>query len=174
MSLLESIRVNGVEPGAVNAMKFEGDRVIAENFDGVGLVCDLVRDLNRPLAGKRVLLLSAGGDGGAASCAVLLFLEQEPAQSVIFNRTVSKAQKLVAKVSAIEAMFSRWATWTSASSSSMLWLMPPLPACTTSFNRYPPASLPRVALPMNCRMTKGSRRIFGLPAMPVSSNWLMA
>ncbi|MGF6317926.1 shikimate dehydrogenase [Pseudomonas frederiksbergensis] len=82
--------------GAVNAMKFEGDRVIAENFDGVGLVRDLVHNLNRPLAGERVLLLGAGG---AARGAVLPFLEQEPAQLVICNRTVSKAQELVAKVS---------------------------------------------------------------------------
>jgi shikimate dehydrogenase len=41
--------------GAVNALKFDGDRVIAENFDGVGLVCDLEINLNRPLHGKRVL-----------------------------------------------------------------------------------------------------------------------
>jgi shikimate dehydrogenase len=82
--------------GAVNAMKFEGERVIAENFDGVGLVRDLVHNLKRPLAGKRVLLLGAGG---AARGAVLPFLEQQPAVLVICNRTVAKAQALAAQVS---------------------------------------------------------------------------
>ena len=47
--------------GAVNAMKFDGDRVFAENFDGVGLVRDMVHNLARPLKGQRVLLLGAGG-----------------------------------------------------------------------------------------------------------------
>jgi shikimate dehydrogenase len=39
--------------GAVNAMKFDGDRVYAENFDGVGLVRDVVHNLACPLKGKR-------------------------------------------------------------------------------------------------------------------------
>lgn len=34
--------------GAVNAMKFEGERVYAENFDGIGLVRDVVHNLARP------------------------------------------------------------------------------------------------------------------------------
>ena len=62
--------------GAVNTLKFEGDRILAENFDGVGLVNDIERNLGRPLAGKRVLLLGAGG---AVRGALLPFLEQKPA-----------------------------------------------------------------------------------------------
>jgi shikimate dehydrogenase len=81
--------------GAVNAMKFEGDRVLAENFDGVGLVRDLVHNLDRPLAGKRVLLLGAGG---AARGALLPFLEQKPALLMIANRTPTKAVELASEV----------------------------------------------------------------------------
>ncbi len=77
--------------GAVNCMKFEGDRVMAENFDGLGLVNDLQRNLGCPIRGRRVLLLGAGG---AAHGAVLPFLEQEPAVLVIENRTVAKAREL--------------------------------------------------------------------------------
>jgi shikimate dehydrogenase len=80
--------------GAVNAMKFEGDRVFAENFDGVGLVRDVVNNLGFALAGKRVLLLGAGG---ATRGALLPFLEQKPAELVIANRTADKAVKLVAE-----------------------------------------------------------------------------
>jgi shikimate dehydrogenase len=79
--------------GAVNALKFEGDRVIAQNFDGVGLVRDVVHNLHCPLAGKRVLVLGAGG---ATRGALLPFLAEKPALLVIANRTPSKAQELAA------------------------------------------------------------------------------
>ena len=47
--------------GAANALKFDGDRIWAENFDGVGLVNDIQRNLGTALAGKRVLICGAGG-----------------------------------------------------------------------------------------------------------------
>lgn len=56
--------------GAANAMKFDGALVYAENFDGVGLVRDVVHNLACPLKGKRILLLGAGG---AARGALLPF-----------------------------------------------------------------------------------------------------
>lgn len=77
--------------GAVNALKFEGDRILAENFDGVGLVNDIERNLGFPLVGKRVLLMGAGG---AARGALLPILEQRPAKLVLVNRTVAKATAL--------------------------------------------------------------------------------
>ena len=79
--------------GAVNAMKFEGDRVFAENFDGIGLVRDVVHNLAFPLKGKRVLILGAGG---ATRGALLPLLAEQPAELVIVNRTVAKAQELAA------------------------------------------------------------------------------
>jgi shikimate dehydrogenase len=79
--------------GAVNAMKFEGDKVYAENFDGVGLVRDVVHNLGCSLKGRRILILGAGG---ATRGALLPLLEQEPASLVIVNRTVAKAQALSA------------------------------------------------------------------------------
>ena len=79
--------------GAVNAMKFEGERVYAENFDGVGLVRDVVHNLACPLQGKRVLVLGAGG---ATRGALLPILAEQPAELVIANRTVAKADELAA------------------------------------------------------------------------------
>jgi shikimate dehydrogenase len=79
--------------GAVNAMKFEGDKVYAENFDGIGLVRDVVHNLAFPLMGKRVLILGAGG---ATRGALLPLLAEQPAELVIVNRTVAKAQALAA------------------------------------------------------------------------------
>ena len=77
--------------GAVNAMKFDGDKVYAENFDGLGLVRDVVHNLDCPLQGRRVLILGAGG---ATRGALLPLLAQSPAEVVIVNRTVAKAQEL--------------------------------------------------------------------------------
>lgn len=78
--------------GAANAMKFEGARVLADNFDGVGLVRDVVHNLACSLQGRRLLLLGAGG---AARGALLPFLEQAPAVLVIANRTLDKARALM-------------------------------------------------------------------------------
>lgn len=77
--------------GAVNCMKFDGDRVYAENFDGVGLVNDIQRNQRSPMAGRRVLLLGAGG---AARGALLPFLQQKPDLLFVANRTVPKALAL--------------------------------------------------------------------------------
>jgi len=79
--------------GAANALKFDGERVLAENFDGVGLVHDVVHNLRQPLRGRRVLLLGAGG---AARGALLPLLAQQPAELVIANRTLAKAKELAA------------------------------------------------------------------------------
>ena len=78
--------------GAVNALKFEGDQVLAENFDGVGLVRDILQNLRCAVAGKRVLVLGAGG---ATRGAMLPFLEQQPAALHIANRDVAKAQTVI-------------------------------------------------------------------------------
>lgn len=80
--------------GAVNALKFDGDRVLAENFDGVGLTRDVVGNLGCTMRGKRVLVLGAGG---AARGALLPFLAQRPAELVIVNRTLQKAVALAAE-----------------------------------------------------------------------------
>jgi shikimate dehydrogenase len=81
--------------GAANALKFDGDQVLAENFDGVGLVRDVVINLARPMRGRRVLLLGAGG---AARGALLPFIAQDPALLVIANRTTAKSEDLAAQL----------------------------------------------------------------------------
>jgi shikimate dehydrogenase len=79
--------------GAANALKFEGARVWAENFDGVGLVRDVVSNLGFAMAGRRVLVLGAGG---AVRGALLPLLAQRPALLVVANRTLDKAHELAA------------------------------------------------------------------------------
>jgi shikimate dehydrogenase len=77
--------------GAVNTLSFDGGAIRGDNTDGAGLVADLTRNLGRDLAGRRVLLLGAGG---AARGVIEPLLDQQPAALVIANRTVSRAQEL--------------------------------------------------------------------------------
>ncbi len=76
--------------GAVNTLMFD-DGIFGDNTDGAGLVADLTRNLHCPLAGKRILLIGAGG---AARGVIEPLLDQSPAEFVIANRTVSRAQEL--------------------------------------------------------------------------------
>ena len=78
--------------GAANALKFEGDRCYAENFDGVGLVRDITHNVGQAIRGQRVLLLGAGG---ASRGAILPILAQQPACLLVVNRTADKAMALV-------------------------------------------------------------------------------
>lgn len=80
-----------LEAGAANCLRFEGDLVEAENFDGVGLLRDITVNLRVALAGKRVLVLGAGG---AARGALAPLLAERPAALVVANRTITKAVAL--------------------------------------------------------------------------------
>ena len=77
--------------GAVNALKFEGGRIHAQNFDGLGLVNDIQRNLGVSLADKRVLICGAGG---ATRGAILPIAAQKPALIAIANRTAQRAHGL--------------------------------------------------------------------------------
>lgn len=79
--------------GAVNTLIFADGEIVGDNTDGPGLVADIVRNAGVPLAGKRILLLGAGG---AARGALLPLLSENPGQIVIANRTLATAQQLAA------------------------------------------------------------------------------
>jgi shikimate dehydrogenase len=80
---------------AANTLRFDpldAGGWLADNTDGVGLVRDITVNAGVPLAGKRVLLLGAGG----ASAGVLgPLIEAKPAEIVMANRTLDKAQAIV-------------------------------------------------------------------------------
>jgi shikimate dehydrogenase len=81
---------------AVNTLIFSPAGIHGDNTDGLGLVADLTRNLGFQLAGKRVLLLGAGG---AARGVMLPLLAERPAALTLANRTAGKAQQLLAEFS---------------------------------------------------------------------------
>jgi len=84
--------------GAVNTLKVDdANRLYGDNTDGVGLVRDLIHNLNIVIPGKRILLIGAGG---AARGVLGPLLEQQPATLTLANRTLDKAQHLVTTFSA--------------------------------------------------------------------------
>jgi shikimate dehydrogenase len=122
--------------GAVNTLSFENGEIIGDNTDGAGLVTDIVKNAGVPLAGKRVLLLGAGG---AARGVILPFLEQGPAAIVIANRTRATADALVEQFSAqahpgqisaigFDDIKGPFDVVVNATSASLAGDMPPVPA----------------------------------------------
>lgn len=80
------------QAGAVNTIIRQPDgSLLGDNTDGAGLVNDIVHNLHWAIAGKRVLILGAGGAVRGTICPVLA---QEPELLHIANRTADKALQL--------------------------------------------------------------------------------
>ena len=78
--------------GAANTLVLAQGRIHADNTDGLGLVADITRNADVPLAGRDVLLVGAGGAGAGVLGPLL---EQGPRSLVVANRTLARAQALV-------------------------------------------------------------------------------
>jgi shikimate dehydrogenase len=122
--------------GAVNTLRFENGEIVGDNTDGPGLVADIVRNAGVPLAGRRVLLLGAGG---AARGVILPILQHGPAAIVIANRTRATADALVEQFAAqaahpgqvsacgFEDIAAAFDVVINATSASLSSTMPPVP-----------------------------------------------
>lgn len=85
---------------AANVLRFDAAGWWADNSDGVGLVRDIERNAGLPLRGRRVLLIGAGG---AAAGALGPLLEAGPAELVVANRSLAKAEALVQRHAGLAA-----------------------------------------------------------------------
>ena len=78
--------------GAVNTLYLDADgKLVGENTDGTGLLRDLKHNHGADLAGKRILVLGAGG---AVRGVLPNLVAESPTSIFIANRTVEKAQAL--------------------------------------------------------------------------------
>ncbi|AKU23900.1 shikimate dehydrogenase [Massilia sp. NR 4-1] len=134
-ALADALTVRAQAAGAVNTLVFSEQGIIGDNTDGAGLVNDIVRNAGVAIAGKRVLLLGAGG---AARGVVLPILEHRPAALAIANRTVATAEALVQQFAALAGqgvlsacgfadVQGRYDIVINATSASLSAELPPLP-----------------------------------------------
>lgn len=85
---------------AANVLRFDADGWSADNSDGIGLVRDLDLHAGQPVAGRRVLLIGAGG---AAAGVLGPLIEARAAAVTVVNRTSARAAALVAHHAALAA-----------------------------------------------------------------------
>ncbi|WP_123039761.1 shikimate dehydrogenase [Cohnella candidum] len=91
MAFLDEIDEGARAIGAVNTIVNENGRLIGRNTDGIGYVRSLKEEAEPELAGKRIVVLGAGG----ASRGILWALNRErPASLQVANRTWDKAREL--------------------------------------------------------------------------------
>ena len=118
--------------GAVNTLYRNAEgHLCGDNTDGVGLVRDLTINHGVPLNQQRVLVLGAGG---AVRGILGPLLAEQPAEVVIANRTLTKAQALVdlfagsvtLRASAFEALREPFDLIVNGTSASLQGDLPPL------------------------------------------------
>lgn len=97
MALVDEIRPRARRVGAINAVRREADgRWVADMFDGLGFVLGLEKSGHK-LAGRRLLLVGAGGAGSAIADAAA---EAGAAAMTIVDLDRAKAERLAATIAA--------------------------------------------------------------------------
>lgn len=86
------------QAGAANTLLYVDGHIHADNTDGAGLVRDLRHNLGIDIAGRRLLLVGAGG---AARGVIGPLLALAPAALRIVNRTPARALELAAQFAAL-------------------------------------------------------------------------
>ncbi len=146
-ALADTLSERATAAGAVNTLRFDRDgqqvSIVGDNTDGVGLVRDIVANAGVAIKGARVLLLGAGG---AARGVILPLLAESPSELVIANRTLARAEELVAQfspaahaartipgtpnvsASRFETLTGRFDIVINATSASLSSELPPVPA----------------------------------------------
>ncbi|HUQ53893.1 MAG TPA: shikimate dehydrogenase, partial [Gammaproteobacteria bacterium] len=82
---------------AVNTISIAEGKLHGDNTDGVGFIRDVMVNQRQTLAGRRILLLGAGG---AARGIVGPLLAAQPAELTIANRSKDRADQVVAQFGA--------------------------------------------------------------------------
>ena len=94
-NLSDELSERATSAGAINTFRFNQNKIIGDNTDGVGLVRDLTLNYSHALKGARILLLGAGG---AAQGVMLPLINAQPASMTIANRSLEKAHNMMQKI----------------------------------------------------------------------------
>jgi shikimate dehydrogenase len=82
--------------GSVNVISREDGELVGYNTDGIGFVLGLLHEYPDCIAGRKVVILGAGG---TALPIAYEMAQKSPSEIVIVNRTVSKAEKIAELIS---------------------------------------------------------------------------
>jgi len=94
--LCDELSEAAARAGAVNTISFKPDgRLRGDNTDGIGFMRDLTVNLDQPIEDRRVLVLGAGG---AARGILPPLLDAAPAELVLANRTVERADAMITQL----------------------------------------------------------------------------
>jgi len=111
LEYLDEIAPDAALIGAVNTVRRDGDRLIGENTDGKGFLRSLRDDANLEPAGKKVVILGAGGAARAISVELAL---AGASQISIVNRSQVRGQALVDHLNEKTTTSARYISWESA------------------------------------------------------------
>ena len=101
-SACDELGTAAAQARAVNTISFLADgRLRGDNTDGIGFMRDLTQNLEQPIVERRVAVLGAGG---AARGILLPLLEARPALLVLANRTVERAEAMIAELGSPEPL----------------------------------------------------------------------
>lgn len=141
-ALAQELTPRAQRAGAVNTLMMRAGTLLADNTDGAGLARDLLNNHRIRIAGRRVLLLGAGG---AVRGVLAPLLGLKPASLTIANRTPERAAELAhafADLGSVRACgyadmgaepYDILINGTSASLSGELPPLPPVIVARTSF-----------------------------------------
>jgi shikimate dehydrogenase len=96
VEVVQELTGRAAHAAAVNTLALQGESILGDNTDGVGLVHDLCDNLGLVIAQRRLLILGAGG---ATRGVLAPLLGLEPAIVVIANRTPERAEAIAAAFS---------------------------------------------------------------------------
>lgn len=141
MQYLDEIAPDARVIGAVNTVRREGQRLIGENTDGKGFLRGVRQDAGVDPAGKRVVILGAGGAARAVATELAL---AGAAQITVVNRTPERGEGMVADLRANTPADVRFEVWRG------VYRVPPdtdILVQATSIGLYPDVDgMPAVAL----------------------------
>ena len=100
MELLDHIDAGAAAIGAVNTIVNDNGVLTGYNTDGIGYVRSLKEEAVPSLAGKRIVVIGAGG---ASRGIIYALLQEKPAKITVVNRSVHKAEQLAASLGVFAA-----------------------------------------------------------------------
>ena len=95
MELCDEVDTVAELAGAVNTVRVTEGRIVGHNTDVGGLVEALAQEVGFTARGADVVVLGAGG---AAAAALVAFVLEGAASVTVVNRTVSKAEAMIARI----------------------------------------------------------------------------